>query len=486
MEQKSNFTFLENKFPELFVLANDAERYLETDANVSLFKCRQIQEQITCILINYFERGNIASSNFVMHDIVKKLKSSLPWEHYPTLFLIYDIRKKANKAVHLEGEDVFTPRNKLEEYEEAKNVLKKIHKLSINFIYIISKEKIEKKEFVFFPKPIDQLKLKEQELLEKNSALEKYELEIKELHKQNLLKQKQIEDLNNNSQEYQNKIKNLSDEKKEIQSSIDSLKIKEQELLEKQSEVENYKAVTSKLHSQILQKQKEIETINLSSQEYEEKVSRLSKEKESMQASTYSLREKENTLLNEINQKNKEIETLKKKEEAFQQSKIDLNKLEILHQEQLKKILESKAIEVEETKKAIRKEYVIIPLVLFAAMYFLSTIQNEETKMKKSIVTETKQEVESKITEDSFSSDQGIMDWYRIYEKCKALKMRLPTSDEIGEAHRLGITKTWRPGRYWTNTNSEKNSAMYLDTVDGYLYGGFKDILKLRSRCFID
>ena len=37
-----------------------------------------------------------------------------------------------------------------------------------------------------------------------------------------------------------------------------------------------------------------------------------------------------------------------------------------------------------------------------------------------------------------------------------------------------------------TNTNSEKNSAMYLDTVDGYLYGGFKDILKLRSRCFID
>ena len=75
------------------------------------------------------------------------------------------------------------------------------------------------------------------------------------------------------------------------------------------------------------------------------------------------------------------------------------------------------------------------------------------------------------------------MDWFKAHEKCKSIKMRLPTKEELRTAYLQGLTKTWRHGRNWSDTESVKGSAYMHDTSDGFFQSAFKDALKLKTKC---
>jgi hypothetical protein len=53
-----------------------------------------------------------------------------------------------------------------------------------------------------------------------------------------------------------------------------------------------------------------------------------------------------------------------------------------------------------------------------------------------------------------FSIYQGHLKWDQANEKCKSLRMRLPTLDELNKAYKSGITKSWQKDGddYWSST----------------------------------
>ena len=53
-----------------------------------------------------------------------------------------------------------------------------------------------------------------------------------------------------------------------------------------------------------------------------------------------------------------------------------------------------------------------------------------------------------------FSDYQGNMNWDSANKKCKSIKMRLPTIDELKEAYTLNITGSWQKDGYiyWSST----------------------------------
>ena len=69
-----------------------------------------------------------------------------------------------------------------------------------------------------------------------------------------------------------------------------------------------------------------------------------------------------------------------------------------------------------------------------------------------------------------FSEYQGFLTWDDANKKCKSLKMRLPSLDELKKAYESGITKSWlKDGRYyWSSTPSDAESYYGFFVDNGY------------------
>jgi hypothetical protein len=84
------------------------------------------------------------------------------------------------------------------------------------------------------------------------------------------------------------------------------------------------------------------------------------------------------------------------------------------------------------------------------------------------------QELKIQFYSTKFSEYQGSMDWNSANKKCKSIKMRLPTIEELKEAYKSGITKLWEKDgdEYWSSTPYDAESYYGLRVDDGstYLY----------------
>ncbi len=72
-----------------------------------------------------------------------------------------------------------------------------------------------------------------------------------------------------------------------------------------------------------------------------------------------------------------------------------------------------------------------------------------------------------------YSKYQGEMKWDDANEKCKSLKMRLPTIDELKEG--AGITESWKKDtpHYWSSTRFHMES-FYVFYPDGFTDGYYR------------
>ena len=68
-----------------------------------------------------------------------------------------------------------------------------------------------------------------------------------------------------------------------------------------------------------------------------------------------------------------------------------------------------------------------------------------------------------------YSEFQGSLTWDDANKKCKSLKMRLPTIDELRKAYESGITKSWQKdgNRYWSSTPYDAERYYTLDVYSG-------------------
>jgi hypothetical protein len=84
------------------------------------------------------------------------------------------------------------------------------------------------------------------------------------------------------------------------------------------------------------------------------------------------------------------------------------------------------------------------------------------------------QEYKIQFYSTKFSEYQGRMDWNSANKKCKSIKMRLPTIDELSEAYKSGITKLWEKDGYiyWSSTPYDAESYYGFYVYDGNTYGG--------------
>ncbi len=74
---------------------------------------------------------------------------------------------------------------------------------------------------------------------------------------------------------------------------------------------------------------------------------------------------------------------------------------------------------------------------------------------------------ESEIHRSRFSEDQGSLTWDDANKRCKSLKMRLPTLDELKKAYRLNITESWqKDGDYYWSSTPYDAERYYLLIVD--------------------
>ena len=68
-----------------------------------------------------------------------------------------------------------------------------------------------------------------------------------------------------------------------------------------------------------------------------------------------------------------------------------------------------------------------------------------------------------------FSEYQGQLTWNDANKKCKSLKMRLPTIDELKKAYEAGITNSWQTdgSLYWSSTPYDAESYYVLNVDYG-------------------
>jgi hypothetical protein len=86
----------------------------------------------------------------------------------------------------------------------------------------------------------------------------------------------------------------------------------------------------------------------------------------------------------------------------------------------------------------------------------------EENNVTKSEIQIARDELGAK----KFSEYQGSLTWDDANKKCKSLKMRLPTIDELKKAYESGITKSWQKDGeyYWSYTpyDVERICTLYV------------------------
>lgn len=79
------------------------------------------------------------------------------------------------------------------------------------------------------------------------------------------------------------------------------------------------------------------------------------------------------------------------------------------------------------------------------------------------------QELKFKFYSKKFSEYQGEMKWSDANKKCKSLKMRLPTVDELKKAHESGYMKSWQPdgSSYWSDSPYEAGKYYFIVVNSG-------------------
>ena len=168
-EKTRNFTFLQERWPDLAQLANFAERYAYDDPASSLVKLRIFTEKMVDIL--YYELGLVKPYDaLTFRDLLHTpdFKKAIPSQIVNFLDLI---RKEGNKgahenAVHLKTEDVI-------------RVLTNVHRISAWFYKMVVKSDIELPAFQQPEKPvlIERLKAKQAELERQLTELQKAQVE---------------------------------------------------------------------------------------------------------------------------------------------------------------------------------------------------------------------------------------------------------------------------------------------------------------------
>ena len=71
-----------------------------------------------------------------------------------------------------------------------------------------------------------------------------------------------------------------------------------------------------------------------------------------------------------------------------------------------------------------------------------------------------------------FSEFQGELKWDDANKKCKSLKMRLPTVDELMKAYKSGVMISWEKGIYWSSEHYNTARCNYVDTFTGDVFHG--------------
>jgi len=77
-----------------------------------------------------------------------------------------------------------------------------------------------------------------------------------------------------------------------------------------------------------------------------------------------------------------------------------------------------------------------------------------------------------------FSTYQGSMIWDKADKKCKSIGMRLPTIDELKEAYKSEITKSWQKNGYdyWSSTPYDAERYYKLSVYNGTTYNYHRNV----------
>jgi hypothetical protein len=95
-----------------------------------------------------------------------------------------------------------------------------------------------------------------------------------------------------------------------------------------------------------------------------------------------------------------------------------------------------------------------------------------ENNASESEIQKARDDLGAKLSAKQFSEYQGMLTWDDANKKCKSLKMRLPTLDELKKAYESGITKSWQKDgyRYWSSTPFDAERYYRLNVDDGNTY----------------
>jgi hypothetical protein len=96
-----------------------------------------------------------------------------------------------------------------------------------------------------------------------------------------------------------------------------------------------------------------------------------------------------------------------------------------------------------------------------------------ENKASESEIQKAREDLGAK----KFSEYQGRLTWDDANKKCKSLKMRLPSLDELKKAYESGITKSWlKDGLYyWSSTPYDAERYYLLNVRDGNTSSNSRD-----------
>jgi hypothetical protein len=97
-----------------------------------------------------------------------------------------------------------------------------------------------------------------------------------------------------------------------------------------------------------------------------------------------------------------------------------------------------------------------------------------ENKASESEIQKAREDLGAK----KFSEYQGSLTWDDADKKCKSLKMRLPTIDELKKAYESGITKSWQKDGdyYWSSTPYDAERYYVLLVYSGGTYDDYRSI----------
>ncbi len=495
METISNFEFLKQVYPDLYSSGKLIEHCYSFDENSAKINCRIFIELLSLKIIEDLT-GN--TSDFVQTDLKNKinfLDDSFHIDFKKHIFTFHEIRKAGNNAAH--------PEQKQQNYN-TEQIIQKTYQLSVIFYNHLKNQNIPIRKFSFPKKSTIQQREFELALAATNKELIAERERIKLLEEKINITTEELSKVTykNNPEKFDQLTKEQNELKEQLNIQAETEKKLSIEIQKRNEEIDQIKREKESIE---IQKQIEINKINRELQEIKDKNEILEKENKSL-TKKYS---------KEISEKNLEIDSLTNKnieqEEKIQKQHAELN-FEKAEQERIKKekeyaiakekaekekIIQEKDSELasekekiearsKENEEKIKSKYAIVPLVIILFLVILSYFRDNQEVSKSDTISKPTKEVEiekPKLYEDNFSNDQGFMDWFKAHEKCKSINMRLPTKDELKTAYQQGLTKTWRHGQYWSDTESVRGSAYLIDTSDGFFHSAFKGVLKLKTKC---